>query len=186
MKAERAVEKVHDRLLRTSRALEGADISYAVIGGNAVAIWVASVDEGAVRNTKDVDILLNRADMDRAIEAMSQAGFDMTVVDGVTMFLDRNDPMPSRGIHVVFVGEKIRPHYAHPAPQLVNLHKDSEGVSSIGLYELLMMKLQSYRDLDRVHVRDLLSVGLINDKLVEQLPTDLRARLEEILANPDS
>jgi hypothetical protein len=32
-----AVEKVHDRLRRTADALEKAGISYAVVGGNAVA-----------------------------------------------------------------------------------------------------------------------------------------------------
>jgi hypothetical protein len=54
----RAVEKVRERLRRATAALEGAGIPYAVVGGNAVASWVARVDEAAVRNTQDVDILL--------------------------------------------------------------------------------------------------------------------------------
>ncbi|HEY4262062.1 MAG TPA: hypothetical protein VGM98_17970, partial [Schlesneria sp.] len=54
-----AVEKVRERLLRTARALDAARVPYAIIGGNAVAAWVATVDEAAVRNTRDVDILLN-------------------------------------------------------------------------------------------------------------------------------
>ena len=56
----RAVEKVRERLHRTVRALEDAKIPYAVTGGNAVAAWVARVDEAAVRNTPDIDILLGR------------------------------------------------------------------------------------------------------------------------------
>src|SRR5262245_12690017 len=46
----RAVEKVRERLRRAAGALEAANIPYAVIGGNAVAAWVARVDESAVRN----------------------------------------------------------------------------------------------------------------------------------------
>ncbi|MBI2478391.1 MAG: hypothetical protein HYV60_07040, partial [Planctomycetia bacterium] len=49
-----AVEKVRERLERACRALEDAGIPYAVIGGNAVAAWVATKDDGAVRNTRDV------------------------------------------------------------------------------------------------------------------------------------
>ncbi|GMU56090.1 MAG: hypothetical protein AMXMBFR33_52360 [Candidatus Xenobia bacterium] len=41
-----AVEKVRDRLLRASQALAAAGIGYAVVGGNAVAAWVAKVDAG--------------------------------------------------------------------------------------------------------------------------------------------
>ena len=48
-------------------ALEGAGIPYAVAGGNAVASWVARVDEAAVRNTQDVDILIRREDLDAAL-----------------------------------------------------------------------------------------------------------------------
>ena len=42
---ERAVEKVKDRLRRVTRALNSANIAYAVVGGNAVQHWVAQVDE---------------------------------------------------------------------------------------------------------------------------------------------
>ncbi len=41
-----AVEKVRERLNRSCSALEQADIPYAVIGGNAVAAWVATIDDG--------------------------------------------------------------------------------------------------------------------------------------------
>src|SRR5258705_1974107 len=60
---ERAVAKVRDRLLRATAALNQAGVPYAVIGGHAVASWVATIDEGAVRNTRDVDILIRRPDL---------------------------------------------------------------------------------------------------------------------------
>ena len=71
-----AVEKVRDRLRRASTALDQAGIAYAVIGGNAVAEWVGRVEEAAVRNTRDVDILIRRTDFDAMKSAMEAAGFD--------------------------------------------------------------------------------------------------------------
>ncbi|MBK8268719.1 MAG: hypothetical protein IPK83_10625 [Planctomycetes bacterium] len=185
MRAERAVEKVRERLLRTCQALEGADVPYVVIGGNAVAVWVGSKDEGAIRNTKDVDVLLNRADLGRAETAMAAAGFDMADVDGITMFLDRADPMPSRGVHVIFAGERIKQHDAYPAPDVVKGIRSAEGVDAIQLRELLILKLIAVRRIDQVHIGDMIRVGLIDDAVADQIPAELRPRLEEIRANPD-
>ena len=60
-----AVEAVRERALRATAALKAAQIPYAVAGGNAVAAWVARVDRAAVRNTRDVNILVRRSDFDR-------------------------------------------------------------------------------------------------------------------------
>jgi hypothetical protein len=60
---ERAAAKVRERLLRVTGVLNRAGIPYAVVGGNAVASWVATVDEGAVRNTRDIDLLVLRTDL---------------------------------------------------------------------------------------------------------------------------
>src|SRR5436189_5687378 len=72
---ERAVAKVRDRLLRATTALNRAGVPYAVIGGHAVASWVATVDEGAVRNTRDVDLLIRRPDLPAVTAALESAGF---------------------------------------------------------------------------------------------------------------
>lgn len=58
-----AVERVQQRLRKVTAALDAAG---AVVGGNAVAAWVGRVDPGATRATKDVDILVRRADAPRA------------------------------------------------------------------------------------------------------------------------
>jgi hypothetical protein len=70
-----AVEKVRQRLLRVTAALEKEGVPYAFAGDNAVASWVSSVDEPAVRNTQDVDLLLRRSDLDAASAALATAGF---------------------------------------------------------------------------------------------------------------
>jgi hypothetical protein len=60
---------------------------HAVVGGNAVQIWVAQVDEAAVRNTQDVDILLRREDFPAATTALEQVGFITRHAAGLTMFV---------------------------------------------------------------------------------------------------
>src|SRR5690242_2404602 len=84
----RAVEMVKDRLRRSTAALEAASITYAVIGGNAVAAWVSRVDESAARATQDVDILIHREDLDRAKAALESAGFLYRHVKSMDLFLD--------------------------------------------------------------------------------------------------
>ncbi len=177
----RKIEKVHERMLRTSRVLKEAGVRFAVVGGNAVAIWVESVDADASRTTKDVDIVLERSDLMRAAQAMEAAGFELAEVNRVTMFLERDDPMPSRAVHVLFAGEKVRPDNAHPVPSVGNTLESPDGVPAIGLDELLVMKLQSNRLRDGAHIVDLLHVGLLTPQVIERVPADLRGRLETII-----
>ena len=108
---QRAVEKVRDRLLRSTAALEAAGVPYAVIGGNAVMAWVEQADEAAVRFTQDVDLVLRRDDLERA---------------------------------------KAANH-----------------------------------DKDRMHMRDMLGVGLIDATWPARYPPELAARLQHLIDTPD-
>src|SRR5579863_5678264 len=71
---ERAVSMVRERLLRATAALNQAGVPYAVVGGNAVASWVATIDEGAVRTTRDIDLLVRRSDLPTITSALEQIG----------------------------------------------------------------------------------------------------------------
>ncbi|MFM7842732.1 MAG: hypothetical protein ACKPEY_00680, partial [Planctomycetota bacterium] len=51
--------------------------------------------------------------------------------------------------------------------------------------QLVRMKLTSFRDKDRVHLRDLISVGLMDRSWLERLSPLLRARLADLLDHPD-
>src|SRR5436305_8863849 len=98
----RAVEKVRERLHRAAGALEEAKIPYAVVGGNAVATWVATVDESAVRNTPDVDILLRRSDFEAAKVVLSGAGFEFRDMQKVATFLDGPNGKARDAVHIIF------------------------------------------------------------------------------------
>jgi hypothetical protein len=180
----RAVEKVRERLERATKALEAAGIDYAVIGGHAVAAWVSRVDEAAVRNTRDVDILIRRADLQAAIAAMQPAGFVYRHVRGVDMFLDGPGAKARDAVHLVFAAEKIRPEDAMPAPDVSESEWD-QSFRVVGLEALVRMKLTSFRDKDRTHLRDMLELELIDASWLSRLPDELAARLKELLDNPE-
>ncbi len=180
----RAVEKVRERVLRAASALEKADIPYAVAGGNAVAAWVSRVDEAAVRNTQDVDILLRRTDLEAAKIAMAEAGFVYRHAASIDMFLDGPGAKARDAVHIVFAGEKVRREYTDPAPD-VSQSETTESFSVLTLESLVRMKLTSYRRKDQVHLLDLIEVGLIDAGWVDRLPTDLAARLQTLLDTPD-
>src|SRR5579871_4641989 len=103
-----AVDAVRDRAHRVAAALADANVPYMIIGGNAVAAWVARVDLEAVRNTKDVDILMRRADFARATAALEAVGFIYHNVAGVDVFLDGPEGSVRSGVHVIFAKEKVR------------------------------------------------------------------------------
>src|SRR6188474_3643547 len=105
----RAVEKVRERLLRATKALSDAGIAYAVAGGNAVGAWVTRVDESAVRNTQDVDILIRRADLEAVKTALATAGFVYRQAASMDMFLDGPKAKARDAVHIIFAGEKVRP-----------------------------------------------------------------------------
>lgn len=179
-----AVEKIRQRLLRTAAALENAGVLYAVAGGNAVAAWVSRVDETAVRNTQDVDIILRRVDLEAATRAMEAAGFFRRHVAGIEMFLDGKDARARDAVHVVLALEKVRPDYFVPAPD-VSETEPAAGFCLLNLDALVRMKLTSFRDKDRVHVRDLIDVGLVDASWLQRVPDSLRSRLQQILDTPE-
>jgi hypothetical protein len=181
---DRAVEKVRHRLERTVQALEGAGIPYAIIGGNAVRAWVAQADEAAVRTTRDVDILLRRSDLPAAIKAMERAGFVYRHAKSHDMFLDGPDAKARDAVHVLFAGEKVHEDDPQPAPDVSDA-VEVERHRTLKLESLVRMKLTSFRDKDRMHLRDMIDVELIDQSWLERLLPELACRLRELLDTPE-
>ena len=181
---ERAVQKIQERLERTAATLEQAGILYAIIGGNAVRAWVAQADEAAVRTTRDVDILLRRADLPAAIEAMERAGFVFRHVKGIDMFLDGPGAKARDAVHVLFAGEKVRPDDPVPAPD-VSEAENIEQHRTLRLEALVRMKLTAFRRKDQMHLLDMIDVELIDETWRGRLPPELAARLTTILDTPN-
>ena len=182
---ERAVAKVRERLLRATAALNRAGVPYAVVGGNAVASWVATVDEGAVRTTRDIDLLVRRSDLTALTAALEQAGFVADELLDVVMFRDGPEGKPSEAVHLLFAGEKTRPDHLLSAPEIQTV-EDPANFRVIALESLVSMKLMSNRDKDRTHLRNLIGVRLIDASWLTKLPPELAGRLKQILDTPDA
>lgn len=181
---ERAVERVNDRLRRTVVILEEAGVPYAVVGGHAVRAWVAQVDEAAVRNTRDVDILIRGGDLPALKAAMLSAGFHHRETAGMQMFVETPAGSARDAVHVVICGEWVRPGEYEPNPDIEPAVKTG-GFRTVPLETLVRMKLNAFRDKDRVHLRDMISLGMIDASWLDSLPGPFRERLAALLADPD-
>jgi hypothetical protein len=185
------IEKVKDRLRRAAGALEAAGIEYAVIGGNAVAAWVSRVDDSVVRNTRDVDILVRRADMPRIVPVMEGAGFihrTVSILGGkgrIEMFLDGPGAKVREGVHLIFADEKVNEESIEPSPSVSEVDPTHQNFRLIDLLALVTMKLTSYRDKDRVHLRDMIEIGQLDESWLPRVPPALRQRLQDLLDDPD-
>lgn len=175
-----AMERVEQRLRKVTAALDAAGIRYAVIGGNAVAVWVSKADPAATRTTKDVDLLVNQGDLPRIRATIEGLGFQYQDLRRVSLFIDPDEPSRMSGVHLIWAGKKVRPSYLHEAPSVDEAVFDPEGFWVLDLSALIRMKLTSLRDMDRVHVADLLRVGMIDEAVRAALPRDLIERLDAI------
>ena len=181
----RAVEAVKNRLKRAASALDAAGVLYAVVGGNAVAAWVAQADEAAVRNTRAVDILIRRADLAAAKSALTAAGFIYRHAASIDMFLDGKGAKARDAVHILYATEKVRPDALAASPDVTDSTHAPDGHRIVTLEALVTMKLTSYRDKDRTHLRDIISVGLIDETWPAKFPPALGDRLQAVLDDPD-
>jgi hypothetical protein len=158
-------------------------IPYEIIGGMAVAAQLERVDRDRVMLTRDVDLMIDRTDFERVKEAAPRHGFHFRHAAALDMLLYGADKKAIRGVHLLFSCEKVRPNQMpNPplAPERITIY--GKEVSIIPLADLVGMKLNSYRDKDRVHVRALDAAGLIAPDVERALPADLHSRLQHIRA----
>ena len=176
-----AIDKLTDRLDRITSALANTGVPYALVGGQAVIYWVSTKDPAAVRTTKDVDIMIRREDLPRAKSAALSVGMEYFDVIDVGMFLEPGDPNPRHGVHLVWAGEKVKAEDPLPNPAIDERQELEPGKSVVLLPGLVRMKLMANRDRDRVHLRDLIDVGLVDRAMLSGLPAELADRLDALL-----
>ncbi len=158
--------------------LDAAGVPYAV------AEWVGRIDEDAVRSTRDVGLLVRRADLPAARAALEAAGFvDRQLLD-IDTFIDGPQGKPSGGIPIFFAGEKVRRDDEHTLPDLDESERAVE-FQVATLEALVRMKLIAWRDKDRTHLRDMIGVGLLDATWPVRLPAPLGDRLQRLLDDPN-
>jgi len=121
---------------------------------------------------------------------MEEAGFVYRRVSShgkagsMEVFLDGPEATVRDAVHILWAGELATPDAIDATPALGET-EPADGFALSPLAELLRMKLISFRDKDRMHLRDLASVGLINESWLPRLSEPLRQRLQPILDDPE-
>ncbi|MGO4885599.1 MAG: hypothetical protein ACLP59_32975 [Bryobacteraceae bacterium] len=159
-----------------ARVFASAGLEYRVVGGVAVYLYVEEREPDAGRLTKDVDIAVRRADLEKIAKAAEQFGLQYRHVAGVDMLVHPDQPSARRAIHMVFAGEKVRPDAAEPTPDLAGF-REIRGLRLIPLADLIHMKLTSFRAKDEAHLKDMDEAGLITPEIEATLSPVLAERL---------
>ena len=179
---ENKVDQLFEVASRLAKALSQAGIEYRVVGGFAAYMHVNEVEPMAARLTRDIDVAIDRADLDAIVEATRPYGFRYRHAAGVDMLVDAEAPKAHSAVHLLFVREKVRKEYEEPVPAFSPAVQYENGISIISVADLVKMKLTSFRDKDRVHVRDMDSVGLVTAEVEAGLSPILQERLRHIRA----
>jgi hypothetical protein len=174
------LEQLFALLDRLHSALTSAGIEYRVIGGLAVFFQVSARDHDAARVTRDVDVAVDRRDLDRIGKAAEAFGFRYRHVAGIDMLVNAENPKAKSAVHLVFVREKVRSDDLSAIPDFSEPTMTIEGFLLAPVPDLVRMKLTSFRLKDKIHVLDMDSVGLITPEIEAGLPDALRERLQQV------
>jgi hypothetical protein len=130
--------------MSSSRRVERGRHSPRCRGRSCRGRLVARVDKAAVRNTKDVDLLILRSDFPSVIEVLQTVGFVHQNVAGVDMFLDGPEESVRCAVHIFFASEKVHPDYLAPTPD-VTVSEAGPDFPVPPLDALVRMELRSFR-----------------------------------------
>jgi len=178
---EERVKDLFNLAGRVEEAFAVAGIDYRVVGGLATYLYVEEAESDAGRLTKDIDIAVRREDLQKIAQSAEGVGLQYRHVAGVDMLVQRGEPSARRAVHMIFTGEKVRPEYTEPVPELGNA-RVVKGIRLVPLENLVRMKLTSFRAKDEAHINDLDEVGLITPEIESGLADVLRQRLAQARA----
>lgn len=193
----------YKQLLDATLALNVAEVPYAICGGFAVAAWCLYherqlLEEDPRRakpitlvNTRDVDILVRREDLDRIVAVMRRAGFEHYTAGSVNMFVRKSRVQTGRratievgvaeGIHLLFAGETSdRQYLRNPQPEKsVDFSDTFWGADHtfrlLCVEELVKTKLNSVNEQrlkDLIHLVELWESEAITDEVVRNVAYD--------------
>ena len=169
-------------LHRITDALASEHIPHEVVGGLAVLIHVEEASPEHASLTRDVDLMVRRSDLERIKLAAVKHGFRFRHAAGIDMLVYGDTESAKNAVHLIFSGEKVRPHYSAPTPPIEPERKHIHGkeVMVIPVTDLVQMKLTSYQDKDRVHIRSMDAAGLLTHEVEGRLTAELLSRLKII------
>jgi hypothetical protein len=197
----------YKQLLDATLALNVAEIPYATCGGFAVAAWCFFHEQQLLEasnptrivppkpitlvNTRDVDMVVWRKDLERIVAVMGRAGFHYETAAQVNMFVRKSERREGRretvrhgladGIHLLFASETTETAYfANPEPEQSTVFGDTfwgadYSFRVLNVEQLIRTKLNSLsrqRLKDLVHLVELWESGAITDEAVRKVAVD--------------
>lgn len=177
---ETRVRQLFDLAHLVDDAFSAAGIDYRVVGGLATYLYVEEALPDAGRLTKDIDIAVRRADLERIEAAVAPYGWTYRHTAGVDMLVQADSPSARRAVHMLFTGERVKADSLEPTPDLGE-GRTVNGIRLIPLQNLIRMKLTSFRLKDQTHIKDLQEAGLITPEIEDAIPVILRERLQQVL-----
>jgi len=98
--------------------------------------------------TRDVDLMIQRSDLETVKEIATQHGFRFRHAAGADILLHSASDRARNAVHLIFSGEKVRPNQAAPNPPVRPERKTIHGqeIFVISVPDLVKMKLIAYRD----------------------------------------
>jgi hypothetical protein len=131
-----------------------------------------------------VDILIRPADLERLKQAMHDAGFSYRQTADVDMFVEDENDSARNAVHLLLAGQMVRPNDFESNPD-VEPHEQGKQFRTLPLERLVRMKLNSFRLKDKVHLLDMIQVGLIDASWPQRFPGELANRLQGLIDNPN-
>jgi hypothetical protein len=176
---EERVFELIGTLQKLTEPLEAAAVPHELVGGLAVFLHVENADSTHSSLTRDIDLMIRREDLDAVVRVAETQGFRFRHAAGIDMLLYGETTSARNAVHLLFAGEKVKASQVEVNPELrpgrLGLHGQQFWV--IPVADLVTMKLSSYRDKDRVHVRGMDAAGLITPEVEAALTGELQARL---------
>jgi len=167
---------------KLSRPLEQADVPHELVGGLAVFLHVENADSTHSSLTRDIDLLIRRDDLSRVQAIAQEHGFRFRHSAGLDRLLYGETNSARNAVHLLYVGEKVKATQLEPHPALhpVRAALHGQDFQVIPVVDLVRMKLSSWRDKDRVHVRGMDAAGLVTVDVEKALSEPLQARLRHV------
>jgi len=114
-------------LHRIADSLSSDQIPYEVVGGLAVLIHVEEASPEHAALTRDVDLMVRRADLERIKSAAAADGFRFRHVAGVDMLVYGDTPSVKNAVRLLFSEERIRADYPADPPAIAPERKRIHG-----------------------------------------------------------
>ena len=179
---EERVFELIGTLQKLSVPLQQAGVPHELVGGLAVFLHVENADSTHSSLTRDIDLMIRREDLARVQAIAQDHGFRFRHSAGLDMLLYGETTRARNAVHLRYAGERVKASQLEPHPMiqpvLAGLH--GQDFQVIPVLDLVRMKLSSWRDKDRVHVRGMDAAGLITTEVEQGLSAELLSRLRHV------